>query len=201
MLFARDVLSRNPGAAIIYDVKCTGKLQPLILEAGGSPMMWRTGHSLIKAKMKEVQAELAGEMSGHFFFKERWYGFDDGIYAAARLLEILSSDLDGRSPTEVFAELPKGVSTPELKIDMEEGEHYRFVQAFQQKAKFEGARITTIDGVRADWSDGWGLVRASNTTPVLVLRFDAENEKALQRIQTAFRGQLLLLNPKLTLPF
>jgi phosphomannomutase/phosphoglucomutase len=201
MLFARDVLSRNPGAAIIYDVKCTGKLQPLILEAGGSPMMWRTGHSLIKGKMREVQAELAGEMSGHFFFKERWYGFDDGIYAAARLLEILAADLDGRSPTEVFAELPKGVSTPELKIEMEEGEHYRFVQAFQQKAKFDGARITTIDGVRADWPDGWGLVRASNTTPVLVLRFDADSEKALHRIQTAFRGQLLLLNPKLNLPF
>jgi len=201
MLFARDVLSRNPGAAIIYDVKCTGKLQPLILEAGGSPMMWRTGHSLIKAKMRETQAELAGEMSGHFFFKERWYGFDDGIYAAARLLEILAGDPEGRTPTEVFAELPKGVSTPELKIPMDEGEHYRFVQLFQQKAKFEGARITTIDGVRADWQDGWGLVRASNTTPVLVLRFDADSDKALHRIQTAFRGQLLLLNPKLELPF
>ena len=201
MLFSRDVLSRNPGAAIIYDVKCTGKLQPMILEAGGSPIMWRTGHSLIKAKMRETHAELAGEMSGHFFFKERWYGFDDGIYAAARLLEILAADLAGRTPTEVFAELPKGVSTPELKIPMEEGEHYRFVQAFQQKAKFDGARITTIDGVRADWADGWGLVRASNTTPVLVLRFDADTDKALHRIQTAFRGQLLQLNPKLELPF
>jgi phosphomannomutase/phosphoglucomutase len=201
MLFARDVLSRIPGAPIIYDVKCTGKLQSLILEAGGSPIMWRTGHSLIKAKMREIEAELAGEMSGHFFFKERWYGFDDGIYAAARLLEILAADLEGRAPAEVFAELPKGVSTPELKIDMEEGEHYRFIQAFQQKSKFDGARITTIDGVRADWPDGWGLVRASNTTPVLVLRFDADNDKALRRIQTAFRGQLLQLNPKLVLPF
>jgi len=201
MLFARDVLSRIPGAPIIYDVKCTGKLQPLILEAGGSPIMWRTGHSLIKAKMKETQAELAGEMSGHFFFKERWYGFDDGIYAAARLLEILSGDPEGRSANEVFAGLPKGVSMPELKIEMEEGEHYRFVQLFQQKAKFEGARITTIDGVRADWPDGWGLVRASNTTPVIVLRFDADNDKVLRRIQAAFRGQLLLLNPKLDLPF
>ena len=201
MLFSRDVLSRNPGATIIYDVKCTGKLQPMILEAGGSPIMWRTGHSLIKAKMRETNAELAGEMSGHFFFKERWYGFDDAIYAAARLLEILAADLAGRTPTEVFASLPKGVSTPELKIPMEEGEHYRFVQAFQQKAKFEGARITTIDGMRADWPDGWGLVRASNTTPVLVLRFDADNEKALHRIQTVFRGQLLQLNPKLQLPF
>ena len=201
MLFARDVLSRNPGAPVIYDVKCTGKLQPLILEAGGSPIMWRTGHSLIKAKMRETQAELAGEMSGHFFFKERWFGFDDGIYAAARLLEILAGDVEGRTPTEIFAELPKGVSTPELKIEMVEGEHYRFVQTFQQKAKFDGARITTIDGVRADWPDGWGLVRASNTTPMLVLRFDADSEKALHRIQTAFRGQLLLQNPKLELPF
>jgi phosphomannomutase/phosphoglucomutase len=201
MLFARDVLARNPGAAVIYDVKCTGKLQSLILEAGGTPTMWRTGHSLIKAKMKELGAELAGEMSGHFFFKERWYGFDDGIYAAARLLEKLAGDDEGRTPTEVFAELPKGVSTPELKIETEEGENYRFVQTFQQKAKFEGARITTIDGVRADWPDGWGLVRASNTTPTLVLRFDADSEKALHRIQTAFRGQLLLQNPKLELPF
>ena len=201
MLFARDVLSRNPGAAIIYDVKCTGKLQPLILEAGGSPIMWKTGHSLIKAKMRQTGAELAGEMSGHFFFKERWYGFDDGIYSAARLLEIVASDIEGRSPQEVFDELPKSVSTPELKIEMEEGEHYRFVETFQQKTKFEGARITTIDGVRADWPDGWGLVRASNTTPVLVLRFEADNEDALLRIQAVFRGQLLALNPDLLLPF
>ena len=201
MLFARDVLSRNPGAAIIYDVKCTGKLQPLILEAGGSPIMWKTGHSLIKSKMRQTGAELAGEMSGHFFFKERWYGFDDGIYAAARLLEIVASDIEGRSPQDVFDDLPKGISTPELKIEMEEGEHYRFVETFQQKSKFDGARITTIDGVRADWPDGWGLVRASNTTPVLVLRFDADNEDALLRIQAAFRAQLLALNPNLTLPF
>ena len=201
MLFARDVLSRNPGAAIIYDVKCTGKLQPLILEAGGSPIMWKTGHSLIKAKMRQTGAELAGEMSGHFFFKERWYGFDDGIYSAARLLEIVASDIEGRSPQEVFDELPKSVSTPELKIEMEEGEHYRFVETFQQKTRFEGARITTIDGVRADWPDGWGLVRASNTTPVLVLRFEADNEDALLRIQAVFRGQLLALNPDLLLPF
>ncbi|HSC12614.1 MAG TPA: phosphomannomutase/phosphoglucomutase, partial [Rhodanobacteraceae bacterium] len=201
MLFARDVLSRNPGAAIIYDVKCTGKLQPLILEAGGSPIMWKTGHSLIKSKMRQTGAELAGEMSGHFFFKERWYGFDDGIYAAARLLEIVASDVEGRTPQDVFDDLPKGISTPELKIDMQEGEHYRFVETFQQKSKFEGARITTIDGVRADWQDGWGLVRASNTTPVLVLRFDADNDDALLRIQAAFRAQLLALDPNLKLPF
>lgn len=201
MLFAIDVLSRNPGGTIIYDVKCTGYLQPLILQHGGSPVMWRTGHSLIKAKMRETGAQLAGEMSGHFFFAERWYGFDDAVYAAARLLEILAADADGRSPEEIFAALPKGVSTPELKIEMREGEHYRFIESFRAKASFEGARLTTIDGLRADWPDGWGLVRASNTTPVLVLRFDADNEVALKRIQAEFRKQLLALDQALPLPF
>jgi len=201
MLFAQDVLSRNPGATIIYDVKCTGKLQQMILQNAGSPIMWRTGHSLIKAKMRETDAALAGEMSGHFFFKERWFGFDDGLYAGARLLEILGSDFEVRTPQEVFDELPKGVSTPELKIEMEEGEHYAFIDRFQKVAKFEGARLITIDGVRADWADGWGLVRASNTTPVLVLRFDADSQAALTRIQNDFRTQILAINPKLTLPF
>jgi phosphomannomutase/phosphoglucomutase len=201
MLFAKDVLTRNPGATIIYDVKCTGKLQPWILQAGGSPIMWRTGHSLIKAKMRETDAELAGEMSGHFFFRERWYGFDDGIYAAARLLEILAADPEGRSPEEILSSLPKGTSTPELKITMNEGEHYHFIEKFQQAAQFDGARVTTIDGVRADWPDGWGLVRASNTTPVLVLRFDADSDQALQRIQDVFRQQLLAVDKNLKLPF
>ncbi len=201
MLFARDVLTRNPGATIIYDVKCTGKLQPLILQAGGSPIMWKTGHSLIKSKMRETDAELAGEMSGHFFFRERWYGFDDGIYSAARLVEILAADSEGRTPQQIFDGLPKGVSTPELKIDMVEGEHYRFIDKFKEKSSFEGARVTAIDGVRADWPDGWGLVRASNTTPALVLRFDADSDVALLRIQDAFRRQLLAVGPKLTLPF
>ena len=201
MLFARDVLTRSPGATIIYDVKCTGKLQSLILQAGGSPIMWKTGHSLIKSKMRETDAELAGEMSGHFFFRERWYGFDDGIYAAARLTEILAADAEGRKPQEIFDTLPKGVSTPELKIPLAEGENAKFIEKFQQKASFEGARVTTIDGVRADWSDGWGLVRASNTTPVLVLRFDADNQAALERIQAAFRKQLKELDPELALPF
>ncbi len=201
MLFARDVLTRSPGATIIYDVKCTGKLQSLILQAGGSPIMWKTGHSLIKAKMRETDAELAGEMSGHFFFRERWYGFDDGIYAAARLCEILAADADGRAPQAIFDSLPKGVSTPELKIPMAEGDHYKFIDQFQQKSTFEGARVTTIDGVRADWSDGWGLVRASNTTPVLVLRFDADTQAALQRIQDVFRVQLKAISPDLALPF
>ncbi|HEX7338476.1 MAG TPA: phosphomannomutase/phosphoglucomutase [Rhodanobacteraceae bacterium] len=197
MLFARDVLSRDPGATVIYDVKCTGHLGPQVLAAGGSPLMWRTGHSLIKAKMRETNAALAGEMSGHFFFRERWYGFDDGVYASARLLEILAGDLDGRTPEAIFATLPKGVSTPELKITMQEGENHPFIERFQQEATFDGARLTTIDGVRADWPDGWGLVRASNTTPVLVLRFDAENEAALERIKQVFREQLKTVEPSL----
>jgi phosphomannomutase/phosphoglucomutase len=201
MLFATDILTRNPGATIIYDVKCTGHLQPLILQHGGSPLMWRTGHSLIKAKMKETDAALAGEMSGHFFFGERWYGFDDGIYAAARLLDILGSDPEGRDAQQIFDTLPKGVSTPELKIPMREGEHYRFIEQFRARAEFQGARITTIDGVRADWPDGWGLVRASNTTPVLVLRFDADTPAALKRVQDVFRAQLMKLDSSLPLPF
>lgn len=201
MLFAQDVLTRNPGATILYDVKCTGHLQPLILKAGGSPLMWKTGHSLIKAKMKETGAQLAGEMSGHFFFRERWYGFDDGVYAAARLLEILADDPEGRTPEEIFATLPKGVSTPELHIQMQEGQNHPFISRFRERAQFDGARITTIDGLRADWPDGWGLVRASNTTPVLVLRFDADNPTALKRIQDAFRAQILACDSSLTLPF
>ncbi len=201
MLFAQDVLTRHPGATIIYDVKCTGKLAPVIEEAGGVPLMWRTGHSLIKGKMRETGAELAGEMSGHFFFKERWYGFDDGLYAGARLLEILSADLLQRLPQEIFESLPNSVSTPELKIELAEGDHYKFIDRFQKEAKFEGATINTLDGVRADWPDGWGLVRASNTTPVLVLRFDADSMDTLKRIQNLFRVQLLAINPKLKLPF
>ena len=201
MLFARDVLSRQPGATIIYDVKCTGHMKSQVLEAGGSPLMWRTGHSLIKAKMRETAAELAGEMSGHFFFKERWYGFDDGIYAGARLLEILAGDAAQRTPEEIFATLPQGVSTPELKIEMAEGAHYAFIERFRAQARFGDAALTTIDGVRADWADGWGLVRPSNTTPVLVLRFDADNGAALRRIQNVFREQLLAIEPGLKLPF
>jgi phosphomannomutase/phosphoglucomutase len=201
MLFARDVLSRQPGATVIYDVKCSSHLKGQVLDAGGSPLMWRTGHSLIKAKMRETGAELAGEMSGHFFFKERWYGFDDGIYAAARLLEILAGDLRGRSAEEIFTTLPKSVSTPELKIELAEGEHYRFMDQLRERASFEDASVISIDGLRVDWPDGWGLVRASNTTPVLVLRFEADNEAALARIQQVFRKQLLAVDFKLKLPF
>ncbi|MFS8063417.1 MAG: phosphomannomutase/phosphoglucomutase, partial [Luteimonas sp.] len=168
MLFASDVLERNPGAMIVYDVKCTGRLPGHILRHGGSPLMWKTGHSLIKAKMRETEAELAGEMSGHFFFAERWYGFDDGIYAAARLLEILAAKPE--TPSEQLKALPNGVSTPEIKVDAPNGDPHAFVDRFQSQAKFEGGRQSTIDGLRVDWSDGWGLVRASNTTPVLVMR-------------------------------
>ena len=201
MLFARDVLSRQPGATVIYDVKCSGHLKGQILDAGGSPLMWRTGHSLIKSKMRETGAELAGEMSGHFFFKERWYGFDDGIYAAARLMEILGGDMQGRTPEEIFATLPKSVSTPELKIELAEGEHYTFMDKFRQQASFGDATLITIDGLRADWPDGWGLVRASNTTPVLVLRFEADDATALRRIQQVFRKQLLAVDFTLKMPF
>ena len=199
MLFASDVLERNPGACVIYDVKCTGHLATHILRHGGSPLMWKTGHSLIKAKMKETEAELAGEMSGHFFFRERWYGFDDGLYAAARLLEILAASPDDAET--IFAQLPKGVSTPELKVNVAEGEQYRFIEEFVAKAKFDGARIATIDGLRADWPDGWGLVRASNTTPSLVMRFDAKDNESLQRVQAAFREQMHAINPSMVLPF
>ena len=199
MLFAADVLERNPGAMIVYDVKCTGRLASHILRNGGSPLMWKTGHSLIKAKMRETGAELAGEMSGHFFFAERWYGFDDGIYAAARLLEILASAAE--YPDEVLRALPKGVSTPEIKVDAPGGDPHSFVEQFREGAFFEGGRLSTIDGLRVDWPDGWGLVRASNTTPVLVMRFEADSADALARIKTVFRERLLQQKPDLVLPF
>ena len=199
MLFAADVLERNPGAVIVYDVKCTGRLPGHILRHGGSPLMWKTGHSLIKAKMREVEAELAGEMSGHFFFAERWYGFDDGIYSAARLLEILAAH--DEAPSEILSALPTGVATPEIKVPAPGGDPHAFIERFQAAAQLDGARLSTIDGVRADWNDGWGLVRASNTTPVLVLRFDADDQAALERIQGVFREQIHAIEPELELPF
>jgi phosphomannomutase/phosphoglucomutase len=200
MLFAKDVLTRNPGATIIYDVKCTGKLQPWILQAGGSPIMWRTGHSLIKAKMREVNSPLGGEMSGHIFFKERWYGFDDGLYAGARLLEILSREKD---IAKVLDALPESVSTPELQIPLEhEGENHRIIAELQKTAKFDGAtEVITIDGLRVEYPDGFGLLRASNTTPVLVLRFEADNEAALKRIQGDFKRVLAKAKPDAALPY
>ncbi len=199
MLFARDVLTRQPGSSVIFDVKCTGHLPKMIVQSGGMPIMWKTGHSFMKAKLKETEAALAGEMSGHFFFNERWFGFDDGIYSAARLLEIL--DQDERDPQDVFDELPKGVSTPEIKVEMAEGEHYKFMEKFQNSSHFKDAKVTTIDGIRADFGDGWGLVRCSNTTPCLVIRFDADDEAALKRIKEQFRKQILKIDETLELPF
>jgi phosphomannomutase/phosphoglucomutase len=199
MLLAMDVLDRNPGATIIYDVKCTGHLADVIRQAGGEPMMYKTGHSLIKAKMKEIGAPFAGEMSGHFFFEERWYGVDDEIYSAARLLEILAG---AETPPEaILNALPTSFSTPELKVQMTEGENFAFIEEFIKVARFDGAEITTIDGIRADFPDGWGLVRCSNTTPILVVRFDGETEQALERIKTSFRSQMLAVKPDLELPF
>lgn len=200
MLYASDVLSRQPGATILYDVKCSRHLGEQIAAHGGKPIMWKTGHSLVKAKMRETDAQLGGEMSGHIFFKERWYGFDDALYSAARLLEILSQD--PRSPTEVFAELPDSINTPELNVHFsQEGAHFAFMKKLAQQAHFGEAQLTTIDGLRADYPDGWGLVRSSNTTPSLVIRFEADDENSLARIQSIFREQMLAVDPKLDLPF
>ncbi len=199
ILFARDVLSRNPGAKIIYDVKCSRLLAEAIKEHGGEPIMAQTGHSLIKSKMQETGALLAGEMSGHIFFKERWYGFDDALYSAARLLEILvNADI---SPDEVFAALPDSIATPELRLDMPEERHAEFMQQVLAAANFEDGETTTIDGLRVDFSDSWGLIRASNTTPCLILRFEGDDETALEKIKTLFRELLAAIDGNLDLPF
>jgi phosphomannomutase/phosphoglucomutase len=199
MLFAADVLTRAPGATIIYDVKSTRNLKPWIVEHGGVPMLWKTGHSLIKARMKEVGAALAGEMSGHTFFGERWYGFDDGLYAGARLLEILSRHPD---PAAVLDALPDAVSTPELNIGCAEGEQHSLVARLQADAHFPGASdVIRIDGLRVEYPDGFGLARASNTTPVIVLRFEADDQAALTRIQHEFRRVLTAAKPGVELPF
>jgi len=199
MLFAADVLSRSPGATIIYDVKSTRNLHPWISRHGGEPLLWKTGHSLVKAKMKETGAELAGEMSGHVFFKERWYGFDDGLYTGARLLEILSRTND---PSAVLNALPDSVSTPEQHIRMQEGEPHALIARLAAEAKFDGANeVIAIDGLRVEYPDGFGLMRASNTTPVIVLRFEADSENALRRIQEQFRHVILKAAPDAQLPF
>jgi len=199
MLFAADVLSRNPGAEIIFDVKSTRKLFGWIKERGGRPLLWKTGHSFIKAKMKETGALLAGEMSGHIFFKERWYGFDDGLYAGCRMLEYLSKQSDINA---TLHGLPNTVNTPELNITMAEGEHYTLMNKLQQTAKFTGAdEIIKLDGLRVEYPDGFGLARPSNTTPVIVLRFEADTETALKRIQDDFRRVILEAAPELVLPF
>jgi len=199
ILFARDILSRNPGAKIIYDVKCTRLLPAAIEDAGGDALMWKTGHSFIKAKLRETGGAFAGEMSGHLFFKERWYGFDDALYAAARLCEVLSND--SRLPSAVFAEIPDTVNTPELRLEMREGEHHALIGKLAAEGDFSDGQICNIDGVRVDFEDGFGLARASNTTPTVILRFEADTEAALRRIQDLYRTQILALRPELTLPF
>jgi phosphomannomutase/phosphoglucomutase len=200
ILYAKDVLANYPGAPIIYDVKSTRLLGQKIKEFGGEPIMYKTGHSLVKAKIREINAPLGGEMSGHIFFNDRWYGFDDALYTAARLLEILSND--DREIEAIFAELPDSISTPELRIYMDDERKFTFMDELQASAEFEGEPdINTIDGLRVDYPDSWGLVRASNTTPYLIVRFEADNEKALKQIQSSFRQSLLALDSELSLPF
>ncbi len=199
MLFAADVLSRVPGGTVIYDVKCTRLLAPWIRQHGGVPLMWNTGHALVKAKLRETGAPLAGEMSGHTFFKERWYGFDDGLYTGARLLEILSQAKDAN---QVLENLPNSPSTPELNIKMAEGEPFALIDKLKKNGRFNGAdEIVTIDGVRVEYTDGFGLARPSNTTPVVVLRFEADNAAALERIQADFRQAIESVWPGIQLPF
>jgi phosphomannomutase/phosphoglucomutase len=199
MLFAADVLKRNPGAEVIFDVKSTRNLFQWIRDHGGRPVMWKTGHSFIKQKLQETGAPLAGEMSGHVFFKERWYGFDDALYAGARLLEILSRE---RDPGAVLEALPDAVSTPELHLKLAEGENYALMDELKARARFDGAReVITIDGLRVEYADGFGLARPSNTTPVVVLRFEADSEAALKRIQGDFRRAILAVKADAALPF
>ena len=200
MIHATDVLKREPGATVVFDVKCSSLLPRVIKESGGIPVMERTGHSFIKAKMRETQATLAGEMSGHLFFRERWYGFDDGIYAGARLLQILARGKEPASAT--FANLPQACVTPEINIPFEvDGEQHRFIKKFSSHAEFPGARLIRIDGVRADFDDGFGLARASNTTPHVVTRFEGTTPDVINRIQAEFRAQMLAIDPGLELPF
>lgn len=199
ILFARDILARNPGSEIIYDVKCSRNLPAEIEQAGGKATMWRTGHSFIKAKLKETGAAIAGEMSGHIFFKERWHGFDDGVYAGARLIELLSKM--NQTPQQVFDDLPDSINTPELRIEFEEGEHYKFMELLKDNASFDDAKVSTIDGIRVDFNDGFGLIRPSNTTPILVLRFEADNDAALERIQSQFKEMIQQTDSSVTTPF
>ena len=196
-LFLPEVLEE--GDEILFDVKCSQALEDMILKYGGKPVMWKTGHSFIKAKLKETGAVLAGEMSGHIFFKERWYGFDDGIYAAPPLCELLSAQ--AQTPTALFKSIPELVSTPELRLEMEEGKHHALVERLVRNAQFPTGQICTIDGIRVDFENGFGLARASNTTPTVILRFEADNQQQLIEIQEQFRTQLLALQPELKLPF
>lgn len=199
ILFARDILERNPGGEILYDVKCSRNLPVAIREAGGKATMWKTGHSFIKTKLKQTGALLAGEMSGHIFFKERWYGFDDGLYTAARLLELLAKS--DQPAVDIFNALPDSVNTPELQIGFAEGEHHAAIRKLADAADFGNGEVSTIDGLRVDFSDGFGLVRASNTTPVLVLRFEGDSPEALARIQAEFADLIKKTLPEAELPF
>jgi phosphomannomutase/phosphoglucomutase len=199
LLFANDILSRQPGAEIIFDVKCSRLLPAAIQRAGGRATMWRTGHSYIKAKLKESGAVLAGEMSGHIFFQDRWYGFDDAIYAGARLCELLAQHKD--STETIFKSLPNTFNTPELRLEMEEGEQHQLIRELIDSADFPGAHVTKIDGVRVDYEDGFGLARASNTTPTVTFRFEADSPRALQRIQGEFRTRIRVLRSDLPLPY
>ena len=199
MLYAEDILARNPGSAIVFDVKCSSHLAAHVTKHGGQPIMWKTGHSLVKNKMRETGALLAGEMSGHIFFKERWYGFDDALYTGARLLEILSQR-DG-SCHEVFQTIPNSVNTPELKITVSDEAKFELMEKLIQQTHFKGANIINVDGLRVEFKHGWGLVRASNTTPCLVVRFEAQDDASLETVQAVFREQLLAVDNSLELPF
>lgn len=199
MLFAADLLQRVPNSKIIFDVKCSKLLGERIAQLGGEPIMYKTGHALIKREMKRTQAALSGEMSGHFFFKERWYGFDDACYAAARLLEIISQQ--DKPLDELFSDIPNSVNTPEINIAISEEKKFSFIDALKEQHGFQDSKLITVDGLRAEFKDGWGLVRASNTTPCLVLRFEADNQQALQRIQAEFKRAILQLAPELKVPF
>ena len=201
MMFAQDVLSRLPGALVIYDVKCSSLLEEVVLSAGGEALMMASGYALLRDKMKETGAPLAGEMSGHIFFNDRWFGFDDAIYSAGRLLELLAKDPLERSATEVFAAIPNRESTPEMMVEMDELESQKFIRQLTAEASFPGAKVVAIDGVRADYPTGWGLVRASNTLPGLMLRFEADTQENLQEIQQQFKQQMLQVKPTITLLF
>jgi phosphomannomutase/phosphoglucomutase len=200
MLFSKFILAKKPGAEVIYNVKCSRNLPAQIIRNGGTPTIWKTGHSLMKAKLKERGAIFAGEMSGHLFFNDRWFGFDDGLYSAARLIEILAED--SSTSAMVFAEFPDSPNTPELSIQLEEGENVAFMQQLMaSKTLPDDGRVTDIDGLRIDFTDGFGLVRASNTTPSLVVRFEGETQEVLTRIQDQFRQLILEIKPDIALPF
>lgn len=199
ILFSKQVLQRQPNATIIFDVKCSQNLATAIENMGGKPLMWKTGHSLIKAKMQQEKAAFAGEMSGHFFFQDKWFGFDDGIYAGARFLEIVSQD--ERTVEEIFATLPQSYATPELRVAMADEVKFSFMTTLMEKAEFPDARINTIDGLRIEYPYGWGLIRASNTSPYLIVRFEAESEEGLQKIKNEFTSFLLSIDKTLVLPF